>query len=222
METKNFNKIACELNENGQTVLTQTLAPRSLVLVKTTKSGVTAYNVTAKCRNYDALSVCKSLAKAVLAAKRLEYVKNCDEDAQISKRRVYNPINEAMGAQYVVVTDSKGHIIRESELAVCGVDSLRKQFSFTKSTPLYKLVVLEGREWSDPEVAAQLNHWCAATIKQWNFREELEIVLGVAADSTEAEDDAAEAAAKKAAKAAKKAEKEAAKESEQEATEAAA
>lgn len=190
---ENFVKTSCEI-VNGEVKTTATLLARSLVLVNT-KNGA-MYNVAAKCRNTDALSVCKALAKAVLAAKRVEFVKNSDEDAQRSKRRVTNPMNSALGGQYVAVVNNKGEIISDSILMVDGGNALRTQFRFTKSQPVYKLVVEQGREWNDPEVVAELNSWCASAIKQWHYAEEFDTAIGAAADNTEAEQKAAEKAAR--------------------------
>lgn len=199
---ENFVKTSCEL-VNGEVKTAANLLARSLVLVNS-KNGA-MYNVAAKCRNTDAQSVCKALAKAVLAAKRAEFVKNSDEDAQLAKRRVTNPMNSALGCQFVAVVNNKGEIISDSILAVDGGLALRTQFRFTKSQDIYKLVVEQGREWSDPEVVKYLNAWCSAAIKQWHYAEEFDAAIGAAADSTEAEYKAAEKAAKAAAKAAEKA-----------------
>lgn len=209
---ENFVKTSCEI-VNGEVKTAATLQARSLVLVNA-KSGA-MYNVAAKCRNTDALSVCKALAKAVLAAKRVEFVKNSDADAQLAKRRVINPMNSALSGQYVAVVSNKGEIISDSILMVDGGLALRTQFRFTKSQDLYKLVVEQGRDWSDPEVVKFLNAWCSAAIKQWHYAEEFDAAIGAAAESNEKEQKAAEKAekakkkadaeAKKAAKAEKKA-----------------
>lgn len=200
---ENFVKTSCEI-VNGTVHYSAHLQERSLVLVNV-KNGA-MYNVAAKCRNTDALSVCKSLAKAVLASKRVEFLKNSDADAQLAKRRVTNPMNSALGGQYVAVVNNKGEIITDSMLVVDGGLPLRSQFRFTKSQDLYKLVVELGRDWSDPEVVKYLNAWCSAAIKQWHYTAEFDAAIGAAADSNEAEAKAAEKTAK-AEKKAQKAEK---------------
>lgn len=196
---ENFVKTSCEI-VNGQVKTAATLLARSLVLVNT-KNGA-MYNVAAKCRNTDALSVCKALAKAVLAAKRVEYVKNSDKDAELAKRRVTNPMNFALSGQFVAVVNNKGEIISDSILMVDNGLSLRTQFRFTKSQDLYKLVVEQNRDWNDSDVVKYLNAWCNAAIKQWHYAEEFDAAIGAAADNTEAEQKAAEKAAKAEQKAA--------------------
>lgn len=201
---ENFVKTSCEI-VNGELKSATTLLNRSLVLVNVNNGAM--YNVAAKCRNTDAFSVCKALAKAVLAAKRAEYVKNSDADAQQSKRRVWNPMNSALSGQFVAVVNNKGEIISDSILKVDDGLALRTQFRFTKSQPIYKLVVEQGCAWDTPEVVSELNCWCSAAIKQWHYVAEFDAAIGDAANSTEAEQKAAEKVANKAQKATEKTQK---------------
>lgn len=188
---ENFVKTSCEF-VNGKVIAATKLIERSLVVVNP-KTGA-LYNIAAKCRNTDALSVCKSLAKAILAAKRVEFVMNSDTDAQLAKRRVTNPMNSALGGQYVAVVNNKGEIIENSILAVDGGLPLRTQFRFTKSQDLYRLVVEQGLAWNDENVVKYLNAWCAATIKQWHYAENFDAALDEAAKSTEKEEKATKTA----------------------------
>lgn len=193
---------------NGAIVAGASLVERSLVLLNA--KNMAMYQVVSKCRNYDTLSVCKALAKAVLAAKRVEFEKNSTEDAKHSGRRVVNPMSAALSSQYVAVVDNQKRIVPQSVLTVEGGQTLRTQFRFTESQPIYKLVVLQGRPWDDKAVIDELNCWCRTAIAQWHAVEEFDAAIGAAADSNEAEAEALEKAAAKtkreAAKAAEKAE----------------
>lgn len=204
---ENFVKISCEI-VNGEITTAVKLIERSLVLVNVTNGAM--YNVAAKCRNTDVLSVCKALAKAVLAAKRVELLKNSDADAKAAKRKKASQMSQALRGQYVAVVNNAGQIISDSILCVEGGKALSTEFRFTASQPIYKLVVEQGREWSDPEVATALNHWCNAAIKQWHYAEEIDAAIGEAAASTDAEYKAIEKAAKAKKKAAATEEKQAA------------
>jgi len=195
---KNFVKVSSEL-VNGVVAINEQLMPRSLVLVNV-KSG-TAYNVAAKCRNTDKVSVCKALAKAVLAATLEKAKQNNTEAAVESKKKVYDDVPKALGGHRVYVTDKDGKLLEASGVYVAAdnVDELvplKKLFRFTKSMPVYKLVVEQGKDWADEEVVTALKWWCTATIEQLDYVKRLDEAIGKAADSNEAEAKAADKAAK--------------------------
>lgn len=195
---KNFVKVSSEL-VNGRVIISEQLMPRSLVLVNA-KSG-TAYNVAAKCRNTDKVSVTKALAKAVLAATLEKAKQNSTEAAVESKKKVYDEIPRALGGHRVYVTDKDGKLLEASGVFVPSesVDELvplRRLFRFTKAMPIYQLVVEQGKDWSDEEVITALKWWCTATVEQLDYVQRLDKAIGDAAESNEAEAKAAEKAAK--------------------------
>lgn len=195
---KNFVKVSSEL-VNGSVTISEQLMPRSLVLVNA-KTGV-AYNVAAKCRNTDKVSVTKALAKVVLAATLEKAKQNGTEAAIESKKKVYDEMPKALGGHRVYVTDKDGKLLEASGVYVPAenVDELvplRKLFKFTKAMPVYKLVVEQGKKWDDEEVVVALKWWCTATVEQLDYVKRLDEAIGKAADSNEAEAKAAEKAAK--------------------------
>lgn len=204
---KNFVKVSSEL-VNGSVVINEQLMPRSLVLVNV-KSG-TAYNVAAKCRNTDKVSVTKALAKAVLAATLEKAKQNSTEAAVESKKKVYDEVPRALGGHRVYVTDKDGKLLEASGVFVPAesVDELvplRKLFRFTKAMPIYQLVVEQGKDWADEAVVTALKWWCTATVEQLDYVQRLDEAIGNAADSNEAEAKKADKAEKTAKAEAKKA-----------------
>lgn len=195
---KNFVKLQSEL-VNGNVVLNEKPMGRSLVLVNA-KTGI-AYNVAAKCRNTDKVSICKALAKAYLAAKLAKEAQNSTEAAVKSGKKASDNVSSAFGCHRVYVTDKDGNLLEESCVMVnTGTDGelvpLRNVFRFTKSQEIYKLVVEQGKDWSDANVVEALKWWCTAAVEQLDYLKRLDEAIGKAADSNEKEAKAAEKAAK--------------------------
>lgn len=190
---ENFVKLSYE-NVNGNTVINGKLMERSLVLFN--DKGV-VYNIAAKVRNGDKYSMVRALAKAVLASMREANQLNATEAAQESKKRVVNKITPALSCYAIMLTDKNRNIVKDVVLSVRDRKSdsgkLRDVIRFTKSMPIYELVVERGLDWADERVKKALNAWTTATIEQLDYVKNLDIALGRAADSTEAEEDKAEA-----------------------------
>lgn len=208
---ENFKKTSSEI-VNGNLVAVSGAKSRGLVLVNH-GTGAT-YVVEAKCRQSTPLAIAKAVAKAMLAVEKERQAVNNTEAAKESKKRVISPLQQAMGGDTVYICDKAGNVIKDVCLTVEGKTdldgrplTLRKVFRFTKSQDLYKLVVINGREWNTPEVQSALNAWCTAAIEQMDWLEKADAAIGAAADSTEAEQKAAEKAAKTAKKDAEKAAK---------------
>ena len=188
---KNFQKVSFE-SVNGVMNVAGQLYPRSLVLVN--ERG-TAYNIQAKVRNTDKFSVIKALGKALLASMREANTLNSTEAAQISKKRVINPITPALSSFAILVTDKEGKMLQNSVLSVADGGKLRSVIRITKSMPIYKLIVEQGAQFGDDAVTFALNAWVKATIEQLNYVANLDEALLAAANSNEKEAEKAEKAA---------------------------
>ncbi|MDE6986303.1 MAG: hypothetical protein K2P55_05070 [Bacteroides acidifaciens] len=197
---ENFVKTSFEL-VNGNVVVGTKLMARSLVLLNDNGA---MWNIIAKVRNTDKFSVIRALTKAVLVSLREVNKKNSTDAAQTSKKRVPNKLAQALSCHIALVTDKNGDIIPGSGLSVRDsekdTDKLRDIIRISKGMPIYKLVVEQGLDWSEESVVSALNAYVTATIEQMDYVKDLDAALGVAADSTEKEEKAAEAAAKKTAK----------------------
>lgn len=203
---ENFKKLNSEI-VNGR-VKFAGAAARGLVLVNHISGAV--YTVTAKCRVTTDLAIAKCLAKAILAVERERNAKNSTNASIESGKRVVSPLSSALSCQSLYLTDKSGKIIENAGLSVNGKVklngrpmSLRDVFRFTKSQVLYKLVVEDGKDWSDESVVNALNVWCQAALEQMDWLDLADLAIGKAANSTEAEQKAAEKAAKEAEKAVK-------------------
>ena len=194
---KNFVKTSFEL-VNGNVVANTQLLARSLVLLN---SNGAMYNIAAKVRNTDKFSIIRALTKAVLVSMREATKLNSTDAAQASKKRVSNKLIPALSCHAVMVTDKDGKLIAGSCLSVResekDTDKLRDVIRISKGMPIYKLVVEKCLDWSDEKVVSALNAFVTATIEQMDYIKDLDAALGVAADSTEKEEKAAETAAKK-------------------------
>lgn len=194
---ENFVKNSFEL-VNGNVVAGTKLMARSLVLLNDNGA---MWNIIAKVRNTDKFSVIRALTKAVLVSLREVNKKNSTDAAQTSKKRVPNKLAQALSCHIAMVTDKNGDIIPGSGLSVRDsekdTDKLRDIIRISKGMPIYKLVVEQGLDWSEESVVSALNAYVTATIEQMDYIKDLDAALGVAADSTEKEEKAAEAAVKK-------------------------
>jgi hypothetical protein len=194
---ENFVKNSFEL-VNGNVVAGTKLMARSLVLLNDNGA---MWNIIAKVRNTDKFSVIRALTKAVLVSLREVNKKNSTDAAQTSKKRVPNKLAQALSCHIAMVTDKNGDIIPGSGLSVRDsekdTDKLRDIIRISKGMPIYKLVVEQGLDWSEESVVSALNAYVTATIEQMDYVKDLDAALGVAADSTEKEEKAAEAAVKK-------------------------
>lgn len=194
---ENFVKNSFEL-VNGNVVADTKLMARSLVLLNDNGA---MWNIIAKVRNTDKFSVIRALTKAVLVSLREVNKKNSTDAAQTSKKRVPNKLAQALSCHIAMVTDKNGDIIPGSGLSVRDsekdTDKLRDIIRISKGMPIYKLVVEQGLDWSEESVVSALNAYVTATIEQMDYVKDLDAALGVAADSTEKEEKAAEAAVKK-------------------------
>lgn len=194
---ENFVKNSFEL-VNGNVVAGTKLMARSLVLLNDNGA---MWNIIAKVRNTDKFSVIRALTKAVLVSLREVNKKNSTDAAQRSKKRVPNKLAQALSCHIAMVTDKNGDIIPGSGLSVRDsekdTDKLRDIIRISKGMPIYKLVVEQGLDWSEESVVSALNAYVTATIEQMDYVKDLDAALGVAADSTEKEEKAAEAAVKK-------------------------
>ena len=195
---ENFRKLESQIVDG--IILFGGTMPRSLVLVDHIKGAV--YNVTAKCRVSDPLAIAKSLAKALLAVEKERVVINSTEAAIESGKKQVSPLSRAMGAQSAYLTDKNGKVIEDTCLSVRGkvkfdgrAMTLRDVFRFTKAQQIYKLVVEDGKDWSDESVVKALGIWCKAAIEQMDWLEKADAAIAKAADSTETEQKAAEKAA---------------------------
>lgn len=194
---ENFVKNSFEL-VNGNVVAGTKLMARSLVLLNDNGA---MWNIIAKVRNTDKFSVIRALTKAVLVSLREVNKKNSTDAAQTSKKRVPNKLAQALSCHIAMVTDKNGDIIPGSGLSVRDsekdTDKLRDIIRISKGMPIYKLVVEQGLDWSEESVVSALNAYVTATIEQMDYVKDLDAALGVAADSTEKEEKAAEAAVRK-------------------------
>ena len=194
---ENFVKNSFELVD-GNVVAGTKLMARSLVLLNDNGA---MWNIIAKVRNTDKFSVIRALTKAVLVSLREVNKKNSTDAAQTSKKRVPNKLAQALSCHIAMVTDKNGDIIPGSGLSVRDsekdTDKLRDIIRISKGMPIYKLVVEQGLDWSEESVVSALNAYVTATIEQMDYVKDLDAALGVAADSTEKEEKAAEAAVKK-------------------------
>ena len=198
---ENFVKISAEVVNNSIVLNSESAdvnVGRSLVLV--TKTGA-KYVLTAKVRNANKVAIAKALAKASLVAYGETQKRNAKTAQKESKNRAYNTVGGVFNrCQYAYLTDKDGNIIATLNVADESEDtamSLGKVFKFNTNKPLYKLVVEEGREWGDEEVVKALNLWVEAALDNLTLNATVDKKLGEAADSNEAEADAAEAASKK-------------------------
>lgn len=194
---ENFVKTSFEL-VNGNVVAGTKLMARSLVLLNDNGA---MWNIIAKVRNTDKFSVIRALTKAVLVSLHKAHEKNSTDAAQASKRRVPNKLAQALSCHIAMVTDKNGDIIPGSGVSVRenekDTDKLRDIIRISKGMPIYKLVVEQGLDWSEESVVSALNAYVTATIEQMDYVKDLDVALGVAADSTEKEEKAAETAVKK-------------------------
>lgn len=183
--------------ENGKDIVRLKLGGgymgRSLVALNR-KSG-TIYNVVAKCRNTDKVSIVKSLSKAYLAVEREKELENAHKDVQRSGKVVSNRISPVLSCHVLYVTDKDGNILADSGVEVKGGGTLREVLRYSKSAALYNDVVYCGKSWDDPMVSSLLQDWCTAAIRQMDFAEKCDLALLKAANSTEKEQKAAEKAA---------------------------
>lgn len=215
---ENLKNISVNLANGIELAANVKAMPRSLVLVNTKKE--TAYNVVAKCRNNDPVSLAKSLCKAILAALKAKLVSQSTEAMKKSGRTNYNELQSALSSQVLLLTDKNGAIIPEGCLSVGDRTdkngkplTLGKVFRFSRSENIYKLIVgtfdKDGnfipstRTWDDPEVVSALKWTVTAMLEQLDWHKMLDDALLTAANSTEKEQKAeAKAAAPKEAKAA--------------------
>lgn len=200
---ENFRKLNSEIVNN--VINFGGALPRSLVLINTEKGAV--YSVAAKCRTSNPLALAKCLAKVLLIVEKERVATNSTAAALASGKKVASPLNQAMSSDVIRLTDKDGKLIDGATLSLEGKVklngnrmTLRDVFRFTRTQEIYKLVVEQGKDWADENVARALTVWCEAAIEQMDWLDRVDTAIGVTADATEKEEKAAEKAAKEAAK----------------------
>lgn len=216
---ENLKKASAFINKNGVLMVAnqEVISPRSVILYNY-KTGY-AYSLSTKCKNVDKFSIIRATVKGWLAAEREVYLENTKKDAVISKKKAKNPVSEAFGAQIAFVTDKDKNVMPSGIMAQSLVKGealpLRNVLTVKKSEPLYKLVVVEGRDWSDPVVGEQLRAWTSTSVSHLDLFDRIDLALEKAADDTEKKEAALEKAMKEAEKKEAAAKKKAAKTAEQ-------
>lgn len=178
---KNFQKIEWE-SINGVTTITSAngLFPRSMVVLNANGKGV---NIAAKVRNTDKRTVLRAFVKALLTEEREIFMQDSQDAAKASKWRTSKKINVIMHGNRICITDKVGHVLNASVLTAPTDMKFRDVLKLSASMPLYKLVVKDGKEWSDAQVLTALDNWVSTAEGAIDYIQRLDKAIGATADS---------------------------------------
>lgn len=153
-----------------------TYEPHTIVLVNHKRNGsAVVWNLTTKCRRCNAEAMVRQILRAVVCSWQCYYEKRSEECVQISKN--YGVGNEfvtkVLASNCAYVTDKNGHILETSCVVYESIDGgylpFKKMFRLTKSMPVVQLMIGEGRDWADPEVAAHVGEWVRANFMHMKY-----------------------------------------------------
>jgi hypothetical protein len=168
--------------ESVKMLSTFAFEPRSIV-VYNEKKGV-AYNIFARVRNSDALSICKALAKIILGEKFVSMTMHNNPDVIESGKSKGSIVGTALAGHYLFATDRLGNVLMGDKMLYTGEEeNLRKQFSFTKKMAVYQSVIVEALPWDNERVSRDLEVYARATIALWNYRKAVDGAIEEAANS---------------------------------------